>query len=245
VRSYFPSPAVRVIDQKFSMNRQRRSDIWPTGVPRGWLPVGISDRAVRWMHFGSSGLDEPFFHLSVHRMRTCASTVAEVDTSLEELSEGCSRFPIATPAGIILHISRCGSTLVLNGLKKADSVIGISEAQPVEQLLSRKHVSVSDYWQRKQRQTLTALVSIFARHQGESAKVLIKGGCTGIIELAYIRSVWPSVPCIIITRNPIEVVVSNLKKPPGWMVGVPEGHPLPFGPPPSEVNNNGPLNYLA
>lgn len=81
-----------------------------------WLPVDLrfsrSDVAVRWMDFGMASLSEPFFNMTVERLRSPPSVTRELDGDLTSLVLRASDLPPVAPAGMIAHVSRCGSTLL-------------------------------------------------------------------------------------------------------------------------------------
>src|SRR5580658_7118041 len=99
---------------------------WPQGTRHGWLPVAIGGRylTVRWLQFGNKALSEPFFEWSVAALRDGLPDAAEFETSIAELAKGDAAPPVL-PAGIIVHVTRCGSTLVLNALRAAENVVGL------------------------------------------------------------------------------------------------------------------------
>jgi hypothetical protein len=67
--------------------------------------------------------------------------------------------------------------------------------------------------------------------------------------MAYLRAlrrVWPHVPCILLIREPVEVLVSLLQKPPEWMPSwyARSGNQR-FGDPPRDVRSRGPAECCA
>jgi hypothetical protein len=189
---------------------------WSGEISNGWLPVDIAgnDPIVRWMNVGSATLSDPFFQSSVARLRGASN---ELETELEVLGGRTAHLSPAAPAGIIFNMSRCGSTLLVNALRRAEGVVGLSEAGPVEHLMGRA-ASRSTYWARTAGAFLTPLTTVFAHYQGPPAKnVVIKTATGAIAALRAVRSAWPRVPCIVLVRDPIEVLVSNLRQPPPWL----------------------------
>jgi hypothetical protein len=104
----------------------------------GWLPISLL-RGPRlpqaiWLQFSSTKLTEPFLQQTIARLmseRPSAERVTDLDESLR-VSDG---LPEVRPAGLIFHISRCGSTLVTNMLKLVSGVTCVSEAPLVNLLL--------------------------------------------------------------------------------------------------------------
>jgi hypothetical protein len=84
---------------------------------------------------------------------------------------------------------------------------------------------------------LRHLSKVFAHYRGSPPQQLVlKTGMGGIAGFGGARAVWPAVPCLMIIRNPAEVIVSNLNRVASsvrdWRV-MPESCVL--GTPPTEV----------
>jgi hypothetical protein len=166
------------------------------------------------MKVGSAALSEPLFQGSIGRLR---GNCPELETELRVLERGTTHMPPVVPAGIIFNMSRCGSTLLVNALRTADGVVGLSEAGPIEEVMGAA-ASGSNFWKRRATVLLTAVTSVFSHYQGAPAKkVIIKCATGTIATLTAVREVWPTVPCVVLIRNPIEVLMSNLQKPPRWL----------------------------
>jgi hypothetical protein len=110
----------------------------------------------------------------------------------------------------------------------------------------------SAYWSDRAQALLTPLTTLFAHYQGSPAKkVVIKTSTGAVAALRSLRKAWPMVPCVVMIRNPLEVLVSNLQKPPEWLVAVyanNRGNGLfegLFGVPPVEALNGGVANICA
>jgi hypothetical protein len=75
-----------------------------------------------------------------------------------------------------------------------------------------------DSWKDIRKELLTAVATAFARlDSDEPANLVIKFSSPSLLGLELIRSVWPTVPCLVVVRDPIEVVVSHLQDPGGWL----------------------------
>ena len=141
-------------------------------VTRGWLPWRIAENSaiIRWIEPLVSDADErffsePIFEWCVARARARIPRPRELDTDLSVLRAAASRLPEVLPAGIIFHVSRCGSTLVSNALSVASEVVVLSEVPAVDQMMDMAESS-EPYWAETGRQGLRDLVSVFAHHRG-------------------------------------------------------------------------------
>ncbi len=202
-----------------------RSEPMPAKSATGWLPVDIGfdlqpavvqEALVRWMEFGSAPLAEPFLDHTVDKLRKAAPPVREIDTDLETMLRVSGRRPDVRPAGFIFHLSHCGSTLIANALKTSDRAVVVSESRPISNLLrSRAPVTspwLAERWERTRATLLNSLFTLFAHYRtGEAEPLVIKFVSLDIMGIEWVRSRWPDVPCLVVIRDPVEVMVTHLK----------------------------------
>jgi len=99
-----------------------QTDIVETPLPpSGWLPIAASWQGdqftLDWRHFGEQRLVDPFFGGSVHRrLFKPFNRLFRHATAISRLPEWLAAHPHLRPSGFIFHMSRCGSTLVLQML---------------------------------------------------------------------------------------------------------------------------------
>ena len=73
-------------------------------------------------------------------------------------------------------------------------------------------------WEQARNEILKGLIAAYGQKLRASDKALIiKFQSWNILFLEMIQKLWPEVPCLVVIRNPIEVMVSCLDQPPGWM----------------------------
>ena len=186
----------------------------------GWLPTGIGGRylTVRWIQIGDRVLSEPFFRDSVHALRLLKPGASEFESGIDLLIESASALQTVRPAGVIFHVSRCGSTLVLNALKTSIQAVGLGEVSALDAAMQLARSQIG-YWSRIGSQLSGSIISLFANYLPEaSRRVIVKCGFDAILSVRAMRSIWPGVPFVILVREPLEVVVSNLEQPPRWLV---------------------------
>jgi hypothetical protein len=117
------------------------------------------------------------------------------------------------PIGIIFHVSRCGSTLVSQSLKRLDDLVVYAEPQPVNEILVPPH-----RWPRAELAgALRTLGVAFARHAG--GPYVLKLSSWNTLYCEMVAEAFPNTPWILCFRDPVEVGVSLLTRPPGWFSG--------------------------
>ena len=192
---------------------------------RGWLPIDLyfqpADVGVRWMEFGSNCFNEPFFHMTIEKLKAPPLLAREWIGDLRSLIAAGSQLSPVTPNGIVFHVSRCGSTLLANALRTAESAVVLSEARPIGSLLTpevfRRSPFEYDEWQGARRMLLDCLLSVYGNHSCDQPKVIVKCSGNNMLHLNIVRSVWPDVPFLILIRKPSDVMISVLDRPAGWL----------------------------
>jgi len=195
-------------------------------VAERWLPITVNFNptmvSVQWMEFGSKTITEPFFQQTVRRLKTASPPAAERVTSLSTLIEAAEALPTVRPAGLIFHVSRCGSTLLANALRTADDVVLLSEARPVGAFFRPNVFKDSPFpsegWADARRMLLDCISTLYAHSTGgPDPKLVIKCHAASVLQIALIRSVWPDVPFVVVVREPVDVIISNMAKAAGWL----------------------------
>ena len=115
------------------------------------------------------------------------------------------------PAGIIFHVARCGSTLISQSLKQLDNLAVYAEPQPVNEILVPPHE-----WPRADMvAAIRALGSAFARHAG--GPYVLKLSSWNTLFCDIVTEAFPETNWVLCLRDPVEVGVSLLQQPPGWL----------------------------
>jgi hypothetical protein len=202
----------------------------------GWLPVDIeldpqpavvSEGPVRWLEFGSTPLAEPFFRQTADKLEKAPQPAREIETNIETMVRLTNRLPAVRPAGLIFHVSHCGSTLLSNALKLAPQTVVTSEPATLVRLTRRYADTPSAYltarWEVRRRILMDSVLRLFAHYRtGETERAVVKFASINLMEMKMVRSCWPDTPCVVIVRNPAEVLVTALKGH-GWMVWKTDG----------------------
>lgn len=189
---------------------------------RGWLPVDASVEGgrplLRWLDMRGVGLDEPFFQQTVERVRTERGPGAKLYTDFDALIQLEKVADCLRPDGFIFHSSRCGSTLVSNACRELDGAVVVSEAATIDKLVWPYLAGGDARLALLRRVFLRAAVNLLGqRRAGDERRYFVKFSCCSVLRLSFVRSVWQDVPWVFVHRDPVEVMVSNLRDVPEWM----------------------------
>jgi len=186
---------------------------WPGSA---WLPTAVvqspGELGLDWLHFGDASLEEPFYEMSVQRARRLPiNSLLRVCTPLSLLAG-----PLpddAAPDGLIFHMSRCGSTLVSQMLAAMPGSVVVSEAAALDSVvqLAHSHPEVS---LQEQVALLRGMAAALGRDRsGGRCRYVIKTDSWHTLALPLFRAAFPDTPWIFQFRNPVEVMVSQMREP--------------------------------
>lgn len=185
---------------------------------RDWSPLRIYENDGRyfvdWIFLGRERFTEPFFEDTMQiLMREPFNLTFRHQTPIEFLGEIYEKSRGVAPKGFIHHLSRCGSTLVSQMFAALEKNIVISEASVIDKIV---RANASDeqkaVWLRW---TVNALAQ--KRFDAEE-NFFVKFDCWSVLDLPLIEKAFPEVPWIFMYRNPVEVIVSQMRQPGAQMI---------------------------
>jgi gluconate kinase len=184
--------------------------------PADWIPVRFAwqqnQPVVEWCYLGRRRFTEPFFESTLQLcMRAPFNVLFRRQTPVEALLEWRQARPGVPPTGFIFHMSRCGSTLVAQMLAALPQNIVLSEASPIDDVLTalRAAPAVEDG---QRLDWIRALVSALGqRRYPDERRLFIKFDCWHTQDLPLLRAAFPETPWIFLYRDPFEVMVSQKK----------------------------------
>src|SRR5690348_15298359 len=108
-----------------------------------WVPAQIRSTPagpmVDWCHLGDLRFTAPFFAQTIERaMSHPFNQLLRPSTPLAAMAEPAA--PELRPAGLIFHMSRCGSTLVSRMLAALAQNVVLSEPGPLDQILHARRL---------------------------------------------------------------------------------------------------------
>ena len=183
-----------------------------------WTPVRLDFSGpaptVDWADLSAERFVDPFFDQTVARWASGPRARPLVRTGLGALVALDSE-PSLEPAGMIFHLSRCGSTLVSRLLGSLHGVIAIAEPSPLNALLGLDPDRVDEAGLI---QGVRLLVRALGRRRhGDEQRLVLKCTSWNIRRRAILAAAFPDTPWIWVQRDPARVVASLLANPPGWL----------------------------
>jgi hypothetical protein len=182
----------------------------------GALPYRLTcerSPSVEWIRGDGGRFVEPFFEDTVARLRRNNPANRRADrlrAPLSALRDGPLGLPVG---GIIFHVSRCGSTLVSQMLAASPRNLVLSEPQLIDDLLrlARSDATLSD---EEQISLLRgAMNALSQRPAGGAERCFLKTDCWHIFSLPLIQRAFPRVPLLFVYREPVQVLVSLMRRP--------------------------------
>lgn len=197
----------------------RRSNAVPPGehwAPEGWLPTGIVEDAdgawVDWARFGTRRLVESFYGDSVDRaLSRPFNRLFRHATRLDDFVANAPRHAAAPLAGMVFHMSRCGSTLVAQMLAALPATVSLSEPGPLDAAV-RYALRHPELPRDRQIALLRAMLCALARRRDGETRCFVKLDSWHILAQPLLAEAFPDVPWVYLFRDPVEVLVSQMRR---------------------------------
>jgi hypothetical protein len=177
---------------------------------RGWTPlhVAVHEPRVDWAVVTAPPADAFFEQDAERAMQRLFNRLFARRTRLdvlEALGGASDTADVREPAGIIAHVSRCGSTLATQMLGRLRSAVVLSEAQPFDALFRRRNDPAFD--DARLVRMLRGLVRAFG--DDRDRRVIVKLHAWHVLQLDLVRRAFPSVPLVVMMREPRAVLRSQ------------------------------------
>jgi hypothetical protein len=182
--------------------------------PRHWLPIGTAAApgatCVDWGWLGPKPLGAPFYEDAVRRAWALPfNRVFRYRTGLRDLIAQAETADSLKPSGFIFHMSRCGSTLAAQMLAALSDCVVIAEAAPIDAVTQLGRGLAPEDAVR----ALRAMIAAFGRKRaGHERRYVIKLDCWHTLALPLFRHAFPDVPWVFLYRDPVEVLVSQMRQ---------------------------------
>lgn len=188
---------------------------------RGWIPIRVyphaSDYWVDWLRLGAAPLSAPFFQDSIQEAMCHPFHLAfRRQTPLADLITWSQHSPGLQPSGFVFHASRCGSTLLSQMFAASEHNIVYSEPPALDALLASLH-RFPQWPQSTRIAALRSLISAWGQPLADVGTpprkhLLIKQDAWNVLNAPLIKEAWPQTPWIFLYREPVEILVSQLRQ---------------------------------
>jgi hypothetical protein len=169
---------------------------------------------VTWRDFGDLPMQQTFFFMTMNAAKAAPWRAELFQTDLntaECVGARAGRLPFS---GAIFHMARAGSTLVHRMLSASGRVMSLSELPMMNIALSK----ATELPEGRRESALRAVIAAYARPcRPTDQHLVIKMQDVPTMRLPIFRAAFPTTPWIFIYRDPLEVMVSLIRKPTGTM----------------------------
>lgn len=181
--------------------------------PVGWIPLLVGEDQgiqVDWVYMGEARFTEAFFWDTAKDLAARPfNQLFRPRTGIETLVARAETLPGLPLAGLVFHLSRCGSTLACRALAALPDSVVLSEPGPLDSLLRLLHAAPRPEgvaW-------LRALVAALGqpRRPGDR-RLFIKLDSWHMGWFELLRAAFPDTPWIFVYRDPLEVMVSHRRE---------------------------------
>ena len=183
----------------------------------GWVPiqVDLARGHVGWIPRERLAFRRGLFYETLFAALSSSPAVPARRTGLATLRALGAALPRERePKGFVLHVSRCGSTLLGNMLLASPRNLVVQEAEAINAVLRDFTGTRGDD---EKAELLRGVTHAYARELPEDGRLYVKFSSWNVLQQALLRKAFPDVPSVFVTRDPVEVVVSNLLKPGTWV----------------------------
>jgi len=182
---------------------------WP---PAAWLPVQVvvaeDGPSVDWAYFGDRRLTESFFEDSMRRAIALPfNALFRYRMTLADFLSHAEIAPNLAPDGFIFHMSRCGSTLAAQMFAALPDYVVISEAPPIDTVLQLARGAALE----TAAQALRAIVTSYGRRRPGARRFIVKLDSWHALALPVFQRAFPETPWTFFYRDPVEVMVSQMR----------------------------------
>ncbi|WP_338846523.1 hypothetical protein V8J88_22600 [Massilia sp. W12] len=170
-----------------------------------WLPVALTpELGLSWRWIGAQRLQQPFFAdefkaQPIEQRQFCHTSQEQ---SRRLLQSGVS----LSPAAIIFHSSRCGSTLLMQLLACLPQCLSLSEAPLLEHGLHALHHGAPPALLQ------LLLQALMQRRFAQEKYAILKPDCWHLFDFARLQEALPDCPKYFLYRTPEQVLASHMRQ---------------------------------
>lgn len=185
------------------------------------IPFKMSTKdEILWLNTKSILFKRSMFRDVVVAARKADTSHTISKTDLHGIIESASGLQQITPAGLIFHVGRCGSTLLSNALCAVNGTVVLAEPQPISTLY-RHYLTADDGSLLSDPNHISNLLRSFVNILGTATQpengLYLKFTSWNTLLINQVRAIWPTTPIAFVFREPTGVIDSMLAKKVGWM----------------------------
>jgi hypothetical protein len=196
--------------------KQVEEDLEPEQL-KNWTPVRLylnpKHQSVAWLNLDQTAFTDRTSIATIYRSWQNQNKPQPILTKLEVLTDLRKINSGLKPKGFLFNTAKCGSTLLSKMLSSLPRNLVISENSTIAVAASASYfMTGSNRFSESFRiELLRSAVSALGQPRlGVEENYIIRFDITDIINLPFIKKVFPEVPVIFLYRDPVEVIVSNL-----------------------------------
>jgi hypothetical protein len=182
----------------------------------GMVPdnVDAENQRVVLVRAGAAWFTDAFFDDSIAKLST-AGIVSGRLLSFAKLREAAGG-DVPSPRGVVLHVGRCGSTLLLRMLGRHRGTLPVGEAQAIGNV-HRYALRVPEHAPASYQAMADMLVLLdrFAAARGQRPVLKLSSWQTAAVRT--LDEMLSATPIVVLHRPPGEVVASELRNLPAWL----------------------------
>lgn len=186
----------------------------------GWRPIRIyvakGQVMVDWARLMDEPLLEPFFQHGIQgQLKRPFHLAYRRQTTLDDLLAWHEASAGLSPALVIFHVTRCGSTLITQALGQSPHHLQLSEPAPVDFLL-REALPRGLLSETQVVRALRAWSSAWGQRCDSSSPALqslsIKLDAWNTDKASLVAQAWPEAQWVFLAREPLSVLVSQMRE---------------------------------
>lgn len=194
----------------FLSTANRQPDLAPVEIlAQHWIPYDFDVRTaeIHWCVPQGRAVQPFYDEYLTHCRQHLVNALVVPRSSIKSLLCFADRLPeLPDPSGFIFHLSRCGSTLVSGCFAELEHCSVLSESPLLTDILLARHLSLDD-----KKALLRLCLYLQGRPTAEQPNVIVKWNAWDIFFWELIREIWPRVPVLFLTRDPVEILASHMK----------------------------------
>ena len=179
---------------------------------KGFIPFDLLNHngvaKLYWFSADGFRMREPFYDNDIRRhLNTEGVRIRE--SEMRELLQFAGNENRSIPKLLIFHMSRCGSTILTNMFRSDNRNVCVSEPEILDKIADFDTDDTKPYIS----DLMYGAMSALAQNDWGAKNLIIKFPSYSVISLKWFVSLFPRVPRIFVYRDPVEVLISNLKQP--------------------------------